>query len=364
MLSAHFDAAELIGQCYEAAFDPARWGEALDDIAHAFNARGAILPAATFSPGVLPHSAGMRDVLAQFFEEGWHERDARTFAAQKVIGSSDIVADQDLFSEEDIAGSSYYHGFARSAGVPWFCAATLSMQSPQDYVALSLQRTAGQGMFESAEIAALRHLLPHLRNAAGFAERLAQRQGQATVEALDLAGTPALVVDKAGRILAANARFSALRHPALAVRGGRLLCPNPAGQKALDGLMAGTGQPSGPLILRATGEALPLLVRAAPLPRADAAPFHTQASLLVLSDPTSHIALREESLRALFGLTRREAQLMALLGDGHDLTAIAALMGIGREAVRFHLKSLFAKTDTRRQSALVALCRTLGAALS
>ena len=56
-----------------------------------------------------------------------------------------------------------------------------------------------------------------------------------------------------------------------------------------------------------------------------------------------------------FGLTRREAELTALLACGSSLTDAAPALGMSRETARHHLKQIFQKTDTHRQAQLVAL---------
>jgi DNA-binding CsgD family transcriptional regulator len=57
----------------------------------------------------------------------------------------------------------------------------------------------------------------------------------------------------------------------------------------------------------------------------------------------------------LFRLTKAEVKLAARLADGHSLDAIAGELTIGIETARSQLRSVFAKTRTRRQAELVAL---------
>jgi len=66
------------------------------------------------------------------------------------------------------------------------------------------------------------------------------------------------------------------------------------------------------------------------------------------------------SLLALaFGLTPAEARLGSALATGTSLSEAADELGISRETARNQLKSVFAKTDTHRQSELVALLSRL-----
>jgi DNA-binding CsgD family transcriptional regulator len=52
---------------------------------------------------------------------------------------------------------------------------------------------------------------------------------------------------------------------------------------------------------------------------------------------------------------RAGARLAVLLATGISPEEASETLGIARETVRKHLISIFAKTDTHRQSALVAL---------
>ena len=55
----------------------------------------------------------------------------------------------------------------------------------------------------------------------------------------------------------------------------------------------------------------------------------------------------------MFGLTRREAELTAALCAGVTPAQFAAQAGVSVNTVRFHLKSLYAKTETRGQADLI-----------
>ncbi|MCI0466133.1 MAG: helix-turn-helix transcriptional regulator [Beijerinckiaceae bacterium] len=60
-------------------------------------------------------------------------------------------------------------------------------------------------------------------------------------------------------------------------------------------------------------------------------------------------------LAKTFGLTRSEARLACIIARGAPPNIAAQELNISRETARNQLKSIFAKTDTHRQSELVAL---------
>ncbi|MDE2380534.1 MAG: helix-turn-helix transcriptional regulator [Bradyrhizobium sp.] len=64
-------------------------------------------------------------------------------------------------------------------------------------------------------------------------------------------------------------------------------------------------------------------------------------------------------MRTVFDLTEAEARLAARLGSGQALDEIAHELRLSKETVRAQLKSVFAKTNTHRQSELAALLSRL-----
>ncbi|HVF94089.1 MAG TPA: helix-turn-helix transcriptional regulator [Sphingomonas sp.] len=83
------------------------------------------------------------------------------------------------------------------------------------------------------------------------------------------------------------------------------------------------------------------------------------AALAVLTDPSRKSQTVDLQLQHAFSLTAQEARVAARLADGDDLAAVAALLDISRETVRVHLKKIFQKTGTRRQSELMRLATLL-----
>lgn len=69
---------------------------------------------------------------------------------------------------------------------------------------------------------------------------------------------------------------------------------------------------------------------------------------------TDHHALREHFSRA-YGLTRSESQIAKTVLEGKSLTEVAEVTNLSISTVRSYMKQIFFKTDTHRQSELIAL---------
>ena len=63
----------------------------------------------------------------------------------------------------------------------------------------------------------------------------------------------------------------------------------------------------------------------------------------------------EARLRELFGLTAAEARFAQLIASGDTVEEVAEKMGIKLTTARSKLAVIFSKTETRRQTKLVAL---------
>lgn len=82
------------------------------------------------------------------------------------------------------------------------------------------------------------------------------------------------------------------------------------------------------------------------------------AGVIFVSDPEQRVALDESALQQLYGLTRTEARVAALLAQGRSIDEIAEALWAQYDTVRKHLQKVFVKTGTNRQSALVTLLLT------
>jgi len=86
-------------------------------------------------------------------------------------------------------------------------------------------------------------------------------------------------------------------------------------------------------------------------------------ALVVVYDPEQTVETDQHVLRQMYGLTKAEARLAALIADGRSLSAAAEILAIQHDTVRTHLKRIFSKTRTNRQSDLITLILNSPAAL-
>jgi DNA-binding CsgD family transcriptional regulator len=163
-----------------------------------------------------------------------------------------------------------------------------------------------------------------------------------------------------------NARARQLidAHPSLALNRNRLAVVLPevanrlknAIQECLDAKEDAVGRSPKSFIMLPRSNRLPLVFWVAPFksacPPSPAA--NGEWAALFFHDPEYKISLSEDYLRETYGMTRAEAKVAVLLATGHAIDEIAETTGTTVNAVKFHLKAIYAKTGTHRQSELVA----------
>jgi DNA-binding CsgD family transcriptional regulator len=357
---------ETIEQFYEAAANPELWSNALEALSTAVGCRGALLTTPVFVPGGLVHTASLADPVAQFFEQGWYTNDLRNAAVKPHHWRNGFFSGHSLFSDEEIVASDYYENFARNADVPWFAAGRLKGELTDDAISISLQRSAREGAFTVSALTDLNRVLPRLQPTMALATRLADLKGKALMEGLQLARQPSVLIKPNGTVAYINPAADALLGKRLSVRRQRLVSADVIDNKRLQTLIDEAGFASESfagdiprlraVVLSDIEAGTRLVVTAAPFRRSASDVVAFAGSILMFSDLNSLVKLPIDVLQSTFDLTYREASVMSLLGEEQTIQQIAFTLGIAIETVRHHVKTIFGKTGTRRQSEVVAIC--------
>lgn len=217
---------------------------------------------------------------------------------------------------------------------------------------------------------------------AGFCEALGQmidRQWAAPVvpelvpakqlpslDALDLVGISAFLVDDRAQILSANPSARALIEIATSIQEieGRLTAPDKAGSLKLSTLIRGAAcrsdlgfgaEHAGAVELVATdgGDGLTLLITPYPPPPGSSGEQSRRALICIRTQPGR--LLSAKLLHDLYGLTAAQAAVAERLAAGASVEEVAEMLDISRHTARSHLRQIFAKTGTARQSQLISL---------
>lgn len=184
----------------------------------------------------------------------------------------------------------------------------------------------------------------------------------AALGALNLLAVGVVLVEDSGRILIANrvAQQILERGDGLSVSGGRLSAACSQDHAALGRSIAAASNASPSSAALACGRpsgrrALSVVVKAL---RRHARPDQPGFAAVFITDPDQEVAAEAQDLASLYGLTPAEARLAARLARGMSPAQAAGALGLTVNTVRTHLKRIFSKTETRRQSDLVRLLLT------
>ena len=212
----------------------------------------------------------------------------------------------------------------------------------------------------------MRTLLPHLQRALQVHNRFAEAETResAIVGLLDRITTGAILADGRGRVLVANQRAREILRECDGLTCDRGVLRAARGQESTELMKmiggaaktsARTGLSSGGVLVlgRPSGKrAFQLTI--SPMPVLDERGLANQPLAVVfIVDPERAFEPDVALMRRLYGLTRAEGEVARLLVDGWTLQEIADLLCVSINTVRFHVKQLFSKTGTTRQSELL-----------
>jgi DNA-binding CsgD family transcriptional regulator len=225
------------------------------------------------------------------------------------------------------------------------------------------------GRYNQNDVSAYRLLLPELQRAAGLPTLFdgSGRRSDAVLQALDMLPIGVMFLDSRNRPVIVN-RYARDLVPTWQSAAGRLLSllqhhPTSREQAVVE---------RAPLsrMTAMDGSYTLSIPRAEELHPLSAVIIHLNidgeeggddrlSHVVFISDPDHGVAINRERLQEIYGLTRTEARLAALLAEGKRLKIAAAQLGIAFETARTHLKRIFSKTSAANQADLVRLLLNL-----
>ncbi len=233
---------------------------------------------------------------------------------------------------------------------------------------LRLTRRPGDPEFDSTARTRVEAILPHLRQTLELHGRLASTRSEHSllVDAVEQFAVGTILLDHRLSVIRLNEVAAAILAEADGIRlaGQSIVFAASATDRAFRAAAreaAGARTPGHRAILgvpRPSGRReLALVIRPMALPdfmQTGQAP----AVALFLTDPSRQRTVRAEAVRKMFSCTPTEAEIAAALANGLSVADTAERLGIARNTVRAHLRSIFAKLGLNRQSQLIQLIHT------
>ena len=360
--------SSLIGDIYDAVFDPTHRTDVLDKIALFTGGRSGSL--------LSKHALGNAESLYCYigndpeslraYSESYPKLDSTTDPMS--VGVGQIVSAADLAPYEEFRRGRFYREWARPQGWVDIASAVID-KSATSCTFLSVVRHEASGLVDAEMRQRMALLVPHVRRALLIGKTIHHKDAEATcfTDILDGLSAGMILVDASGRIVHANAAGNTMLAAADFLRRtacGRLVASDALVNMALREILLAAG--AGDTALGVKGIALPLAARngeryvAHVLPmtsgaRRDAGLAYNAVAALFVRKTAFDACAPSNVIGQMYKLTPTELRVLLAIVDIGGVPEVAASLGIAATTVKTHLGRLFEKTGVGRQADLVKL---------
>ena len=301
------------------------------------------------------------------YNQHWSREDpwARNMTPD-VLRSGAVFPGDILISHAKLKRTAYYTDFARRYGIVR-CVAGMIEAEPEAFSCISINGTEARAPFGAGEQRLLLALMKPIRRAVDLHRRLgaAELRAGSVETVLNRLSHGVLLVSAEGRVQFENdvaRRILAARDGLLVerneLRGATSDDTRRLREAIADATRLATGQTNGDTLvhIERSGMKARLSVLVTPLPpgRVPLASPQTVVAVFVTA-PELLAPATPEMLRAMFGLTPAESELVTKLIEGLTLNQAADSLQLARDTVRKRLKAVFLKTETHSQAQLMRL---------
>lgn len=376
----------LINLAYEAALEPSRWPDFLQQFGRLLRSPACLIWAHDFSAqtsdlhGSSPDGHGFgvitgvdASAIASF--EAHYGATNVWLQDPQLHRAGSVVHSSALFCDRQLQRTEWYGDWLQPQDLFYSCAAVVEHAHERSFNVTAL-RSPREGGYTAHELQCVQLLVPHLKTAFELHRRLQRTQALASGALAMLEQLPLGVVllGAQGQVLHVNARAHSLVQdsPLIRIVQHRVQAFSAAAEQWLQAAIAQTVGMAG-VMARGAGTVLPLSghnysgaaqrwqhwsgaqlqVMVAPLPLASQPYGMACAAALVLSDPAQSVLALASVLCSYYRMTPAEAKLVEGLINGLSPQEYADAQGLSIHTVRSHFKSAASKAGVSRQADLV-----------
>jgi len=363
---------EIVSSFYDASRDWRLWPASLMRLGEALQAKACVLVSHDYERGNgrLEQSINIEPGFAASYgsEFGainpWLQREDRFRSPGAIWLGDQIVAERELVDSE------FYRNWLHPQDLRHVLIGVLDRQG-DSVVCIMLGRSESHGAFDEETVQLFRRLVPNLQRAfrSGQTFRKAQHVRNVALDVLDVLPIGVVLLSSAGNVVAANQLAKKIIETddvfsngsgGLGIDWGwrRLRLKDLISRPELAPGRNQPGEITSFTVPRATGSK-PISVLVSPLDTGgERRSLDEPAAIMFIGDPDRPTEIDQRRLTQLYGLSRAESRVIALLAKGYRLDQCAETLGVAYETVRKHLKQVFGKTGTDRQAELVRLLVT------
>jgi DNA-binding CsgD family transcriptional regulator len=346
---------------HDAALEPDLWPAALEQAAAHLEAAAALLVARFVPPQprpLLERFHGIAPAAATAYTTTFYQGDPVLPGASRLPPGS-VFRLRDFFpSERAMSEAPVVRDWLRPQGFADLMGVVIAPGEP--YSSMLMAFATSDRPFAQDSEDRLHAWVPHLQRAVRTLRRLESAASESALlrDVVDRLGAGLMAVGQSGRVLLTNRladRILAARD-GLEVREGCLHTTASVDREPLWAALRESMDERGEAcvaVSRPSGEA-PLTILSVPLDTPDKMnSAELELAILFIHDPLASPTLDPADLRIMFGLTPAQAELAALLSQGHSLEEVSHRLGLTLNTVRTRVKQVFERTGTSRQAELV-----------
>lgn len=373
----------LLGDIYESAWSTMQWSTVLNRLANMTNCTIAHLYVSDHRTRkvVESHCGGDERRISsahQAYIDYYGAIDPRGAKSSSLSPGTWLLC-QEHFDESYVSRSEFYQDYLIPNGFRYGTGTSLLVSSNVD-ISFGLLDEA-QAFSREKHLPLLNRITPHLQRSMKLGQRLKQLTDQVERGSnfIDNLPQPVIICSSSGKVIFSNRAAHALLAVEHCVRieKQRLVCADASHQQKLSALIraassvnfsalrqcsrASRSEP-GIMTTRSLRDGRNVHLSVIPVPQSHGvyADFEIDQGALVLFDSCrGEFSDIEYWLTSLYRCSPAEVRIAKLLLDGQSPEEIGYSLGLKLPTVRTHLRNLFEKTGTSRQTALVRLMTSL-----
>lgn len=351
--------SQALDQVQAAIFEPSLWLPTIEAIGRASGALGANImePTGRGRFGAALTTENLEGLLEGYVRDDWGSRDFRAHLLQP-LQRAGVVLEADFITKEQFSHQEYYR-FMRKYGVG--DCVLMDISTGKDTLYFVLQNRLADVSPQTTDMPHFHAIRTRLLTAVQLAQHIDESKVTGMATAFQTSNIGCIFFDRKGLVTLTNPKADALFSDDLRILRGEVRAGSAHETARFHrelkiALQApgATAETLSAVRLSRTGRR-PLIVRFERFGTQLADVFSHSCAMALIEDPDDEMRLKPETLMALFDLTPAETRISLNVACGMSAVDIARQHGIGYETVRSHIRSIFQKTGTGRQSELSAL---------